>query len=80
MDETFSRLTRIIADTFGIDPASVTPETTADDVDSWDSLNHLRLITAVEQQFSVRLSMSEIMSLENVGDLASVLQRSGGQS
>lgn len=77
--ELFNRVAGVIADVLTIKPASITPATTADDVESWDSLNHLRLITAVEQHFGIRLSMAEIMALENVGDLADLVQAKSEQ-
>ncbi len=47
----------------------LTSETTANDVDEWDSLNNIRLITAVEQHFNVKFKLREIMKLKNVGEL-----------
>jgi acyl carrier protein len=73
-DGTFSELAALVAGTLSIDPETVTPELTADDVESWDSLNHLRLITAVEEHFSVRFSMNEIMGFEKLGDMAEVIE------
>ncbi|NGX16859.1 acyl carrier protein [Wenzhouxiangella sp. XN24] len=72
--ENFQALATIIGEVMSIDPDKVAPETTADDVDSWDSLNHLRLITAVEERFQIRLSMMEIMGLECVGDLFAAVE------
>lgn len=75
MSEVFPRLAGVIGSVFDIDPEGVTAEMTAEDVDAWDSLNHLRLITEVESQFDVRLSMAQIMELENVGDLARAVEQ-----
>ena len=69
-DNVFPMLASVVAETLGIDEERVVPELSAETVEEWDSLNHLRLITAVEKQFHIRLSMEEVMSLANVGDLA----------
>ncbi len=51
----------------------VEPQTTAADVDGWDSLSHVNLILAVESHFNVRFSQKEILRLRNVGDLANLI-------
>jgi len=53
----------LFADTFDIEESDVTDDTNKDSVASWDSLNHLRLVTALEQEFSVSFSMDEINSM-----------------
>lgn len=71
--DVFQELAPVVASTLGIDRQRVLPETSAPDVEGWDSLNHFRLTTAVEMHFSIRLTMEEVMSLENVGDLAALV-------
>jgi len=52
---------------------------TPENVDKWDSLNHLRLVTALEQQFGIRLSMQDIQSMQSIASLKTVVgQRIGG--
>ena len=76
MDEAqiFDRLTEIIRDVFDEDSIVVTPELSADDVDGWDSLTHIRLILTVEKSFKIKFSTSEIGKLENVGDLVALIK------
>lgn len=76
MDSTniFPRLTTILRDVFEDDGLVATPELTADDVEEWDSLSHLRLIMTVQKAFGVKFSASEIGRLKNVGDLAQLIQ------
>jgi acyl carrier protein len=53
----------------------VTRDTVADDVEGWDSLTHINLIVAIEKEFRVRFTTSEITALTNVGDLADLITR-----
>jgi len=59
----FEKLKELFADTFDIDEDDVTDETSKDSLASWDSLNHLRLVTALEQDFEIALTMEEINSM-----------------
>ena len=57
------KLKEVIADTFDIDEDEIDHETTNDTVEKWDSLNHLRLVTAVEGEFGISLTMEEINAM-----------------
>jgi acyl carrier protein len=76
MDEPqiYQRLTEIFQDVFDEDSIEVTPKLSADDVDGWDSLTHIRLILTIEKAFKIKFSTTEIGKLENVGDLVAVIQ------
>jgi len=66
-------LQELIADTLDLPPAEVTETLAREDVDQWDSLSHLRLVTAVEQSFGVKFTMSEIESIDGVPRLLELL-------
>jgi acyl carrier protein len=70
----YSQLAQIFQDVFDEDSINVTPELSAKDVDGWDSLTHIRLILTIEKAFKIKFSTSEIGKLENVGDLAALIQ------
>ncbi len=63
----FAALQQIVANEFDISPASITRETTAEDVDGWDSVSHASLIMAVEKAFNVVFPDDDIYTMENVG-------------
>lgn len=63
------KLAEIAAEIFFLDEDEVKPELTPDDVALWDSLNHLRLITAVETEFGVKFSMNDIQSIDSISKL-----------
>lgn len=67
---TLETLTDIFRQVFDDPGIKLTPETTADMVEGWDSLSHVNLMMAVENRFNIRFKQKEIMSFKNVGDLA----------
>ena len=73
--EIFERLDRVFQDVFDDDSIRVTPNTTADDIEDWDSLEHITLISAVEREFRMKFKMGEISSMKNVGEMASIIQQ-----
>ncbi len=72
--EIYRTMTGILRDVFEDDLIQVTPQLTADDVDGWDSLNHIRLMLAVQKKFGVKFSASEVGKLGNVGDLVALIR------
>jgi len=63
-------LTEVFRQVFDDPEIVLTPETTADDIEGWDSLSHVNLIMAVETRFDIRFKPKEVLSFKNVGDLA----------
>lgn len=66
---TFERLNEIFREVFDDDTIELKPETTANDVDGWDSLSHVNLILAIETKFAITFSQKELLIFRNVGDL-----------
>jgi acyl carrier protein len=73
-DEILSRITDVVRDQLDDDDISLTPATEANSVDGWDSLAHVRIMIAVEEEFGVRFQTSEITSLKNVGGLVALVR------
>lgn len=71
----FARLTPVFRDVFDDDTLVPTPTMAAKDVPEWDSLNHIRLVVAIESEFKVRFAVGDITSLKNVGDLVALIQK-----
>ena len=68
-----SRVNAVFREVFDDPSISVTPDMSADDIDDWDSLNHTRLIVAMEMEFDVRFGIAEIGDLQNVGEFMDLL-------
>lgn len=68
-------LTPVFREVFDDDSIVLTNQTTADDIDAWDSLSHMNLIMAVELKFKVKFALGELQALKNVGELAVLVER-----
>jgi len=66
----------IFADVFKFD-GPVTVETSREEVPKWDSLQHIALVTAIEQQFGLSLTLDEMVEIRSVKDICNVLDRHG---
>jgi acyl carrier protein len=75
-DKILEQIRAIMTDVFDVDldHGSVTADTTARDVEEWDSLSHIRLMVAVERKFNVKFKNSEIEALKRVGDLVALVE------
>lgn len=63
----------LIANVLGVEAGRITAQSGPGKIDNWDSLAHLSIITAVEERFGVRFTMSEIQTIDSVDALAKVL-------
>ncbi|MEA2940430.1 MAG: hypothetical protein QOD09_959 [Bradyrhizobium sp.] len=72
--EILERLTPLFREIFLDDAIVVKPETTAADVERWDSLSHIDMVMLVEESFGIRVPTREVTRMKNVGDLVHVIQ------
>ena len=77
-EEVFDKINEVFRDVFEDDDITVTDETTADDIEDWDSLEHINLINAIEQEFGIKFSMGQIVSMKNVGEMADIIMEKVG--
>jgi len=77
MDKTeiLIKLTEILRDEFDDDTLQISYDTTAADVEGWDSLAHLSIVHSVEEEFGIRLTLAEILDAESVGEFIDYIQR-----
>jgi acyl carrier protein len=73
--EVWNELTAVLREVFDDPEISIRPDTTADDIDGWDSLTHVQLIVAVEARFKVRFKHAEVARFSNVGDMVESIKR-----
>lgn len=66
-------LSKIVGEVIGKDDILLTKNTTANDVAGWDSLSHVQILYKCELNWGIRLSLKELSSLNNVGDLVEII-------
>ncbi len=71
----FEELTEIFRDIFDDEEIELTDETTADDIEDWDSLEQINLLVAIEKKFSIKFKLDEVSHLANVGDMVNLVQK-----
>ena len=74
-EDILKRVEEIFREELGQSDLVLTDETTADDVDGWDSLSHVQLVAVMEDAFGIEFSSREILSWDNVGDLIDSIQK-----
>ena len=73
--DVMQRVEEVFQDVFDSDQLTIGRETTAADVEGWDSLMHVRVVIAIEKAFQVRFTSSEVAALATVGGLVDLLGR-----
>lgn len=74
-EEVFAALDEVFQDEFDDETLHVTDATVADDIDGWDSLEHIDLIIAVERRLGIKFTMGEVNGMKNVGEMADIILR-----
>jgi len=75
-DEILAKLQIIFRDVFDDSSLVITDNTNAEDIDEWDSLNHITLVAAIEKEFGIHFALGELQELENVGDMIKLMIKS----
>ena len=70
--EIYEKLADVFEDVFD-EKIEIADETTAADVDGWDSLTHISLISAVEDEFKIKFDMKAVQGLKNVGAMVDLI-------
>ena len=71
--ELVNKLTPIFRTVFSNDALVISDELTANDVENWDSLSHMLLITDIESVFSIKFKLKELNRMRNVGDMIDII-------
>lgn len=69
------KLNEIFADIFDNKDICISNETTSSDIDGWDSLTHLTLISQVEKSFGIRFRMKDVIGMKNVGEMIDIIEK-----
>ena len=74
-EEILKKVEEVFREELELDDLVLTDETTADDVEEWDSLSHVQLVVSLEKAFGIKFSSREILSWENIGDLVDCIAK-----
>ena len=74
-DEIYARLNAVFRDVFDNQDLMVSESTTAKDIEGWDSVTHISLLSAIEDEFDMEFSMGEAVKMKNVGDMVAIIER-----
>ncbi len=70
----FETLNGVFREVFDDESITVGEETTAADIDGWDSLTHITLLDAVEDEFGISFAMKDVVEMKNVGDMVTAIE------
>jgi len=76
-EEAYERLTEVFREVFDDDELVISDETVADDVDGWDSFEHINLVVAVENEFGFKIPMGKVVTMKNVGEMVDIICEMG---
>ncbi len=72
-EEVFEKLNGVFCEVFDDEDIVIGEATTAEDIEDWDSLEHITLVAAVEAEFGVKFSMGQVVTLKNVGEMVDLI-------
>lgn len=69
----YERLNKVFQDVFDDEDITVNDATTSADIEDWDSLEHINLVAAVEQEFGIKFTMGQVVTMKNVGEMVDII-------
>ena len=72
-NEVFSCVQDIFRDIFDVDDLVISNTTNSDEIEDWDSLNHINLVSAIEKEFKIKFALGELMTLKDVGAMVDLM-------
>ncbi|MGI6739147.1 MAG: acyl carrier protein [Christensenellales bacterium] len=76
-EEVFARLDTVFQEVFDDETIKVNDQTTANDIEDWDSFEHINLIVAIEDEFGFKIPMGKTVTMKNVGEMVDIIMEMG---
>lgn len=76
-EEVYERLNNVFREVFDDESIEVHDETVADDIDDWDSFEHINLIVSIEEEFHFKIPMGKVVTMKNVGEMVDIILELG---
>lgn len=75
-----NRLRQILATAIDVEPEVLTDDSSPDNTPEWDSFAHLNMVAAIEQEFSISLTLDEVISMQNLPKITEVVSKKCGDT
>ena len=72
-DEVFKVVQNIFRDIFDIEDLIINNQTNADEIEDWDSLNHILLVSSIEKEFKIKFALGELVEIKDVGSMIDMM-------
>ena len=72
--EMLEKVNEIFRDVFDDEDIVIVESTTADDIEDWDSLTHITLISEIESEFGFKFAMKEVLGMKDVGEMLDIIE------
>ena len=72
-EEIFKKVNEIFVDVFDDDSIKINENTSAADIEDWDSLTHITLISTIEEEFGIKFQMKDVIGMKNVGEMVDII-------
>lgn len=76
-EEVYERLNNVFREVFDDVSITVNDATVAEDVDGWDSFEHINLVVAIQDEFNFKIPMGKVVSMKNVGEMVDIIIEMG---
>lgn len=76
-EEVYKRLNNVFRDIFDDETIELNDETTADEVDGWDSFEHINLVVAIQEEFDFKIPVGKVVTMKNVGEMVDIILEMG---
>lgn len=76
-EEVYERINNVFREVFDDESIEVHDETVADDIDDWDSFEHINLIVSIEEEFHFKIPMGKVVTMKNVGEMVDIILELG---
>lgn len=73
-EEIFAKVQDIFREVFDDEELVIADETNSDDIEDWDSLEHISLIVSMEKEFNLKFDIKQVNKLENVGQMVDMIK------
>lgn len=72
-EEVYERLTEVFREVFEDDEIEICDTTVADDIEGWDSYEHINLVVAIQDEFDFKIPMAKVVTMKNVGEMVDII-------